>query len=336
MKILLTGAAGFIGFHLARRLLDRGDTVVGIDNLNHYYDVSLKYRRLAALGIDRSDLTYARRVTGGKYPNFSFVKADLTDTEILHRLFATEHFDHVCSLAAQAGVRYSIDHPEAYIQSNIVGFFNLLECCRRYPVEHFVFSSSSSVYGGNTKVPFSETDTVDRPVSLYAATKKSDELMAYTYSHLYGIPVTGLRYFTVYGPWGRPDMSPILFADAITEGRPINVFNQGHMERDFTFVDDIVEGTLRVIDRPLSPYNIYNIGCGHPVGLMDFIHLLERTLGSEARLHLMPMQPGDVPATYADTSAIARDYGFRPSTSLDCGIAKFVKWYRQCYSPQLS
>lgn len=333
MKILVTGVAGFIGMHVARRLLDRGDMVVGIDNLNDYYAVELKRDRLALLA---------------GHSAFRFMPIDIADRAAMLALFEAESFDRVVHLAAQAGVRYSLQNPEAYVDSNVVGFLSVLEGCRHHDVQHLVYASSSSVYGGNTRMPFTERDSVDHPVSLYAATKKANELMAHTYSHLYGIPTTGLRFFTVYGPWGRPDMAPFLFARAILEGRPIDVFNHGHMQRDFTYVDDIVEAVMRVVDRsPLpdssydrskpdpgasdAPYRVFNIGNHQPVPLMRFIDCIEQCLGRVAEKRLLPMQPGDVPATYADTAALQRWVGFAPSTPLEDGIARFVDWYRNYY-----
>ena len=331
MKILLTGAAGFIGMHTALRLLERGDEVVGIDNLNDYYDVSLKTARLA-------------RLTG--YPNFRFIKMDVADTTAMSALFAAEGFQRVIHLAAQAGVRYSLVNPHAYIQSNLVGFANILEGCRQGRIEHLVYASSSSVYGGNAKLPFSEHDNIDHPVSLYAATKKSNELMAHTYSHLFGIPTTGLRFFTVYGPWGRPDMSPMLFASAILEDRTIDVFNHGDMMRDFTYIDDIVEGVIRVLDKPATanpdfdlsdpdpsssnvPYRVFNIGNNQPVKLLEYIETIEAALGMTAKKNFLPMQPGDVPATYADTFELDAWVGFKPDTPLHEGVGRFVAWYRE-------
>ena len=333
MKILLTGAAGFIGMTTALRLLERGDEVVGLDNLNNYYDVSLKESRLA-------------RLTPAK--NFRFAKLDVADQTGISALFASEKFDRVIHLAAQAGVRYSLQNPHAYIESNVVGFTNILEACRHTKVGHLVYASSSSVYGGNTKMPFSEHDSVDHPVSLYAATKKANELMAHTYSHLFGLPTSGLRFFTVYGPWGRPDMALFLFTKAILEGRSIDVFNYGDMQRDFTFVDDIVEGVIRVMDRPATansdyvssqadpatsnvPYRVFNIGNNNPVRLLDFIACIERALGMTAKKNLLPLQDGDVPATYANTHALNEWVGFVPATSVDSGIDRFVAWYRDYY-----
>ena len=311
MKVLVTGVAGFIGMHCAERLLARGDEVVGLDNLSPYYSVQLKKDRLKQLSLQCEVL-------------------DIADAAALDEVFERHTPDAVLHLAAQAGVRYSIENPGSYVQANLVGFANLLECCRRHPPRHLVFASSSSVYGANTKLPWSEEDKVDHPVSLYAATKKSNELMAHVYSHLYSLSVTGLRYFTVYGPWGRPDMSPMLFSKAILEGRPIQVFNHGDMQRDFTYIDDIVEGTIRVLDRP-SRYAVYNIGNHQPVELLDYIAALGRALGKEPRLEMKPMQPGDVKATYADTSALQKAVGFAPSTPLGVGLERFAQWFRQYY-----
>lgn len=333
MKILVTGAAGFIGMHTSLRLLARGDEVVGLDNLNDYYDPTLKEARLARL------TPHAR---------FRFVKLDVADRAGMEALFAAERFDRVIHLAAQAGVRYSLQNPHAYIDSNLVGFMNILEGCRHAKVEHLVYASSSSVYGGNTKMPFSERDSVNHPVSIYAATKKANELMAHTYSHLYGLPTTGLRFFTVYGPWGRPDMALFLFTKAILEGRPIDVFNHGRMKRDFTYVDDIVEGVIRTLDHvaeadpgfdPMQPdpgtgnvpYRVFNIGNHDPVELMEFIAAIEDALGSEAEKNFLPLQDGDVPATYADTAALNAWTGFVPATSVRDGVGRFVAWYREYY-----
>ena len=333
MKILVTGAAGFIGMTTALRLLERGDEVIGIDNLNDYYEVALKEARLAQL-------------TG--HPAFRFIKLDIADRDGVNRLFAEQRFDKVIHLAAQAGVRYSITNPHAYADSNLLGFVNILEGCRHHGVQHLVYASSSSVYGGNAKMPFSEHDSVDHPVSLYAATKKANELMAHTYSHLYGLPTTGLRFFTVYGPWGRPDMAPFLFAGAILRGQPIKVFNHGQMKRDFTYIDDIVEGVIRVIDKnatadsaydPIQadpahsnvPYRVFNIGNSDPVPLMDFIGALEQAIGREAEKIYLPMQDGDVPATYADTSLLEGWVGFSPATPIQTGVDRFIAWYRDYY-----
>jgi UDP-glucuronate 4-epimerase len=333
MKILLTGAAGFIGMTTALRLLARGDEVVGLDNLNDYYDVTLKESRLARLT---------------SQAGFRFVKMDVADTPGMANLFAAEKFDRVIHLAAQAGVRYSLQNPHAYIESNILGFTNILEGCRYAKVQHLVYASSSSVYGGNTKMPFSEHDSVDHPVSLYAATKKANELMAHTYSHLYGLPTTGLRFFTVYGPWGRPDMALFLFTKAILERRAIDVFNHGNMRRDFTYVDDIVEGVIRVLDRVACPdpaydeivadpatsnvpYRVFNIGNNNPINLLDFIGCIENALGMKAEKRLLPLQDGDVPATYANTDALKAWVGFVPGTGVQDGVDRFVAWYRDYY-----
>jgi UDP-glucuronate 4-epimerase len=327
VKILVTGAAGFIGHQTTLRLLARGDTVIGVDNLNDYYDVSLKEARLQDI------------VKHPQASNFKFIQLDLANTSATEALFKVEKPERVIHLAAQAGVRYSLQNPHAYVQSNLVAFTNILEGCRHNKVEHLVYASSSSVYGGNTKLPFSEQDTVDHPVSLYAATKKANELMAHTYSHLYGIPTTGLRFFTVYGPWGRPDMSPFLFADAILNNKPIKVFNHGDMMRDFTYIDDIVEGVVRVADKSATPqanssvpYRVFNIGNNQPEKLMDFIGILEGAFGKAAEKEFLPMQAGDVKATYADTSALEAWVGFRPYTPLKDGIAKFVDWYQAHYN----
>ena len=326
MKVLLTGVAGFIGYHVALKLLARGDTVIGVDNLNDYYDVSLKQARLDSIA--KQD----------NAKNFQFIKLDLAEQAATAKLFETEKPDSVIHLAAQAGVRYSLQNPHAYISSNIVAFTNILEACCAIKPQHLVYASSSSVYGGNTKLPFSETDSVDHPVSLYAATKKANELMAHTYSHLYDIPTTGLRFFTVYGSWGRPDMSPFLFADAIINNRPIKVFNHGDMLRDFTYIDDIVEGVIHVLDKPATPiastgapYRLFNIGNNQPEKLMDFISLLESAIGKTAQKEFLPMQAGDVKATYADTSALNTWVGFKPNTPLKVGVEKFVGWYKNYY-----
>lgn len=331
MKILVTGSAGFIGYFTAKALLERGDEVVGLDNINNYYDVNLKYGRLNETGIKEFDIEYGKLVNSSKYPKYKFIKLNLEDREAIQKLFIEEKFDKVCHLAAQAGVRYSIENPYTYIDSNIVGFINILECCRHNNIQHLVYASSSSVYGMNKKVPFSEDDRVDNPISLYAATKKANELMAHTYSHLYNVPTTGLRFFTVYGPWGRPDMAPILFAKAIINGEPISVFNNGDLSRDFTYIDDIVNGVVKVIDKsPISegqiPYKLYNIGCSNPVKLMDFINTLEEAIGKRANMIMKPMQKGDVYQTYADTSSLERDFGYKPTISLKYGINKFIKW----------
>jgi UDP-glucuronate 4-epimerase len=336
MKVLVTGAAGFIGFHVSQRLLERGDTVVGLDNLNDYYDPSLKESRLDV-------------IRGN--PAFSFVRMDLEDADGLMGLFAAEGFDRVVHLAAQAGVRYSIENPRAYIDSNIVGTLNVLEGCRHHPVEHLVYASSSSVYGSNTAMPFSVHDNVDHPLSLYAASKKANELMAHTYSNLYDIPTTGLRFFTVYGPYGRPDMALFYFTKSILAGEPIDVFNYGKHRRDFTYIDDIVEGVLRTLDHiatpapewdsanpdpgtSSSPYRIYNIGNSEPVELMHYIHVIEDCLGKKAEMNLLPLQPGDVPDTYADVQALVADTGYQPDTSVEEGVSRFIKWYLDYYGDQ--
>jgi len=332
-NVLVTGVAGFIGFHLADRLLRNGYHVTGIDNLNPYYDVSLKEARLERLL---------------SFDNFRFIKTDLSDRQGLEKIFEDTQFEVVVNLAAQAGVRYSIENPYAYVDSNIVGFINVLEGCRHNNVKHLVFASSSSVYGANTRMPFSVHHNVDHPVSLYAATKKANELMAHTYSHLYGLPCTGLRFFTVYGPWGRPDMALFLFTSAILDGKPIKVFNHGRMRRDFTYIDDIIEGVVRIMGRLPEPdpawngnnpdpgassarYRIYNIGNNNPVGLMEFIEVIEKALGREAKKEFLGLQPGDVPATYADVDDLMKDVGFKPSTSIEVGVERFVVWYKDYY-----
>jgi UDP-glucuronate 4-epimerase len=341
MKILVTGAAGFIGFHLVEALLKEGNEIVGIDNINDYYDINLKYARLEKSGIRRIDIEKTKSTEGETnyvksliHDNYFFLKLDITDLLNLEGLFKREKFTHIVNLAAQAGVRYSIENPHAYIKSNILGFMNILECCRNYEIEHLLYASSSSVYGANTKVPFSEDDNVDRPVSLYAATKKSNELMAYTYSHLYNLPTTGLRFFTVYGPWGRPDMAPMLFANAITKNEPIKVFNNGEMQRDFTYVDDIVEGILRcIVNIPAkSPrVDVFNIGNSKPVDLMEFIATMEMHLDKKSEKIFMPIQPGDVKVTYADTSKLQKITGYNPKTTLTDGVKFFVKWFNDFY-----
>ena len=334
MTVLVTGAAGFIGFHLSRRLLEEGHRVVGLDNLTPYYSVDLKQDRLKILQ---------------HFPSFTFAHTDLVEKTSLTELFAAHSFSHVVNLAAQAGVRYSLEHPDSYIQSNIVGFCNLLECCRHHPVEHLVFASSSSVYGLNSAMPFSVHHNVDHPISLYAASKKSNELMAHSYSYLYDIPCTGLRFFTVYGPWGRPDMALFLFTRAILEDRPISVFNHGRMKRDFTYIDDIVEGVVRVMQHPpdanpdwsgLTPdpgsspakYRLYNIGNNNSVALEHFITVIEQCLGRKAKRNFLPLQPGDVPNTYADVDDLIRDVGFKPSTPIEEGVQAFIDWYRAYYT----
>jgi UDP-glucuronate 4-epimerase len=334
MKILVTGTAGFIGSHLAIKLLERGDEVVGLDNINDYYDPKVKYGRLQRAGIDTNNISYGQTITSHKYPNYKFIKLNLEDKVSLTSQFDEHKFDAVCNLAAQAGVRYSLTNPDAYISSNIVGFMNILEACRHHNVTNLSYASSSSVYGSNTKLPFSTSDNVDHPISLYAASKKSNELMAHTYSHLFGLKTTGLRFFTVYGPWGRPDMALFLFVKAALEGKPIDVFNNGDMLRDFTYVDDIVEGVTRVIDNPPNsiPYKIYNIGNNNPVKLMDFITAIENKLGKKIEKNFLPLQAGDVPATYADVSDLVEDLGYKPDTPIQEGIDKFIDWYREFYS----
>lgn len=336
MKILVTGAAGFIGAFVCKALLEKGHQVVGIDNLNNYYDVNLKYGRLTFLGIKKEKCTNHTPINSKLYSDFQFAKIDITDKQQLESLFDKEKFEIVCNLAAQAGVRYSIENPDTYIQSNIVGFANLLECCRHFSIKHLVYASSSSVYGMNAKIPFSETDKVDTPVSLYAATKKSNELMAYSYTHLYKFATTGLRFFTVYGPWGRPDMSPILFANAIAQEETMKVFNNGDMERDFTYIDDIVAGVVTIIEKPItdfrSLYKIYNIGNNNSVRLMDFIATIEKYMGIKAKKEMYPMQMGDVQRTWADVSELIKDYSYKPSTNIEEGIKEFVNWYKEYYN----
>lgn len=342
MRILVTGAAGFIGSKVMLELAKRGDFVIGIDSINDYYDVRLKYGRLAKCGFERSAAEKESCIaTSTIYDNCQFVRMSISDKASLDALFKLHKFDKVMNLAAQAGVRYSITNPYAYLESNLVGFLNVLEACRNFGVKHLIYASSSSVYGLSDEVPYKETCNVDSPVSLYAATKKSDELMAHAYSKLYGLATTGLRYFTVYGPWGRPDMSPTLFANAIAGDKPINVFNNGDMIRDFTYIDDIVEGTLHVIDSMPDatkcphnvPYRIYNIGCSHPVKLMDFINEIESALGKTAKKNFMPMQQGDVYQTNADTTRLERELNYHPKTSLHDGIRKFIEWYTSDENP---
>ncbi len=353
MKILVTGTAGFIGYHLVNRLLIEGHEVVGLDSINNYYDVSLKIDRLENAGINRRFVAYKEMVTSERHPNYRFIQVRLEDHQALDKIFRQEEFDVVCHLAAQAGVRYSIKNPKAYINSNIIGFSNLLECCRNYPVKHLVYASSSSVYGLNRKIPFSTEDNVDHPVSLYAATKKSNELMAHTYSHLFGIPTTGLRFFTVYGPWGRPDMAYFLFTNAILNNKPIKVFNHGKMSRDFTYIDDIINGILNIIPTPPSsnnqwtgehpdpssssaPYRIYNIGNNQPTKLLDFISTIEDILGKEAQKEMMPMQPGDVESTYADVGGLRNNFNYHPNTPLRKGLEAFIDWYLKYYERRVS
>ena len=343
MKILVTGAAGFIGSKIASLLAARGDEVTGIDSINDYYDVRLKWGRLSELGIGdgRSDIEWGKTYSSVTYPTLRFQRMALEDTEAIDKLFDEEQFDRVVNLAAQAGVRYSITNPYAYLTSNLTGFLNILEACRNHPVQHLLFASSSSVYGMNTKAPFSEDDKVDAPVSLYAATKKANELMAHSYSKLYGIPATGLRYFTVYGPWGRPDMAPMLFARAISKGEPIKVFNYGDMIRDFTYIDDIAFGSIQCLDQPPVaeqcanhvPFRVYNIGCSHPVKLIDFISEIESALGLKAEKVMLPMQPGDVYMTNADTTKLETEIGYKPRVTLHEGITQFIEWYKSEKNP---
>ena len=348
MKVLVTGTAGFIGFHLANALIKRGDEVIGVDSINNYYDVSLKIGRLEASGVNRYNIAYKELLKSAIHPNYQFIQLHLEDEASLNKLFSEHQFDVVVHLAAQAGVRYSIKNPLAYINSNILGFANILEGCRNQQLKHLVYASSSSVYGLNKKIPFSTDQNVDHPISLYAATKKSNELMAHTYSHLFQLPTTGLRFFTVYGPWGRPDMAYFLFTDAILNGKPIKIFNEGNMSRDFTYIDDVVEGLMRVIDRPpesntawnsknpdpassIAPYRLYNIGNNTPVQLMDFIQAIENNLGIKAEKMMMPLQPGDVESTYADVSNLIQDFDYHPRTSVQEGINKFIAWYKSYY-----
>ena len=348
MKILVTGTAGFIGYHLAEKLIERGDQVTGLDSVNDYYDTSLKYARLSRTGIEKEKTGYGVPVQSSLHPNYRFIRLELEDRGAVEKLFSGESFDMVVHLAAQAGVRYSLTNPHAYTGSNITGFMNILEGCRHNKVAHLVYASSSSVYGLNETMPFSTHHNVDHPVSLYAASKKSNELMAHTYSHLYRIPSTGLRFFTVYGPWGRPDMALFMFTKAILEGSAIDVYNHGNMQRDFTYIDDIIEGVVRVTDTPpsgdpawsgatpdpsssVAPYRLYNIGNNSPVRLMDFIEAIEEALGKKAEKNYMPIQPGDVPATWADVDDLAKDTGYRPSTCIKTGVKRFVEWYRDFY-----
>jgi UDP-glucuronate 4-epimerase len=349
MKVLITGTAGFIGAHLAKRLLARGDEVVGLDSLNDYYDPRVKYGRLAWSGIDVAELLPGKLHSSSVHPGYQFIQAQLEDRSAIDRLFTDHRFDAVCHLAAQAGVRYSLENPRAYVDSNIVGFLNILEACRHAGVQNLSYASSSSVYGLNESLPFSTSHNVDHPISLYAASKKSNELMAHTYSHLFGICTTGLRFFTVYGPWGRPDMALFLFTRAALNGEPIKVFNNGYMQRDFTYIDDIIEGVVRVIDNPAqgnahwcgerpdpgsssAPYRVYNIGNSKPVKLMDFIMAIERALNMPIEKQFLPMQPGDVPATFADVSDLATDLGYRPDTPVQKGVDRFIAWYREFYN----
>lgn len=338
MKILVTGSAGFIGFHLVKKLISLGHEVVGLDNLNHYYDVRLKLDRLAELGIDVYEIAMGHTDIKSKKNNFKFIKLDLIKESELFRLFKDEEFDYVFNLAAQAGVRYSIENPKSYVNSNLVGFANLMEACRRFPVKHLVYASSSSVYGANKSIPFKTTDNVDHPISFYAATKKCNELMAHSYSHLFQIPTTGLRFFTVYGEWGRPDMATMLFAKAIMNNKPIKVFNNGEMSRDFTYVGDVVEGLIKVMKQPpvtdeklKAPYNIYNIGNSEPVNLLEFITTMEEVLGKKAEKIMYPLQQGDVKDTYADVSDLIKDFNYQPKTTIRQGIDAFAEWYLKYY-----
>ncbi len=350
MNILVTGAAGFIGFHLVNNLAKNSqyNQIIGLDNINDYYDISLKYGRLANSGIPQNKIEYNQAVKSKTYSNYRFIKLDLQDRENILSLFKREQITIVCHLAAQAGVRYSLTNPQAYVESNIVGFMNILEACRHFNVEHLVYASSSSVYGLNEEMPFSTRHNVDHPVSLYAASKKSNELMAHTYSYLYNLPTTGLRFFTVYGPWGRPDMAYFLFVNAILAGKPIDVYNQGNMKRDFTYIDDIVDGMTRVIEHiptvnpdwsgnqpdpssSMAPYQLYNIGNNSPIDLLDFINTIEEMMGKKAQKNYLPLQPGDVPATWADVSDLVKDLGYQPRTTIKQGIEKFYTWYRQFY-----
>ena len=349
MNILVTGTAGFIGFHLANKLVKKGYDVIGLDSINDYYDISVKYGRLKDAGFLTEDISYNKLITSNKYSNYRFIKLNLEDKDNLDEIFKNLQIDAVCNLAAQAGVRYSIENPHAYVESNVVGFTNILEACRNFGISNLSYASSSSVYGLNESYPFSTKDNVDHPVSLYAASKKSNELFAHTYSHLYGIQTTGLRFFTVYGPWGRPDMALFIFTKAAIEGKTIDVFNNGDMLRDFTYVDDIVAGIERTIENPASPdtswtgkssnpssssapYKIYNIGCNNPVKLMDFIKAIEKSLGIEIKKNFLPIQPGDVPATYADVSDLENDHNYKPSITIDEGVENFVRWYKDFFS----
>ena len=339
MKILVTGAAGFIGYHLSKKLLDHGHEVVGLDNINDYYDINLKYARLKELGIQQEFAEKHGLVTDSiSHGSFKFVRLSLEDRADLPKLFEKEKFEIVCNLAAQAGVRYSLENPEAYIDSNIVGFLNILECCRNFHIKHLIYASSSSVYGKNTKIPFETSDSVDNPISLYAASKKSNELMAHTYGHLYGFLTTGLRFFTVYGPWGRPDMAMFLFTDAMLKGKAIKVFNEGKMERDFTYIDDIVEGIVRITESPVEQrvkdnahYKVYNIGNNNSVKLLDFIDTIEDILKINAKKEMLPMQPGDVEKTWANVDDLISDYGYHPNTSIKKGVLEFINWYKEFY-----
>lgn len=349
MKILVTGIAGFIGYHLVMSLINRDDEIIGLDSINDYYDVSIKYGRLKNCGFDKSNIEYNKLIKSSKYSNLSFIKLGLEDKNNLENLFKEEKFDKVINLAAQAGVRYSLVNPQAYIDSNITGFLTILECCRNFSIKHLTYASSSSVYGLNEKQPFSTKDNVDHPVSLYASSKKCNELMAHTYSHLFKIPTTGLRFFTVYGPWGRPDMALFIFTKSILENKPIDVYNYGKMQRDFTYISDIVQGIIKVNDNPpignsnwdplnpdpsssSAPYKIYNIGNSKPVELMSFVKTIEEELGKKAIINLLPIQPGDVPATYADVTDLIENFNYKPQVSVKEGIKNFIEWYRNFYS----
>jgi len=347
-KILVTGACGFIGFHLVKKLLKTGFIVVGIDNVNDYYDVNLKYGRLQNLGINLNGIEYNKCIQSDALENFHFIKLDICDNPNLENVFSENNFERVINLAAQPGVRYSLINPRAYVETNVLGFFNVLDNCKKFNIEHFVFASSSSVYGLNEKMPYSIHDNVDHPVNIYAATKKSNELIAHSYSHLYNLPTTGLRFFTVYGPWGRPDMAYFLFTKSILDGKPIKVFNNGIMERDFTYIDDIVKGIVMVLDRPakanehwsgkvpdpassVAPYKLYNIGNNKPIKLMKLINQLEISLDKKAIIDFQPMQPGDIYKTWADVKELIDDFGYQPNTSIEKGISEFVDWYKKFY-----
>lgn len=349
MKFLVTGTAGFIGYHLARRLIELGNEVIGLDNINDYYDQNIKYERLKQSGINVKEIEYGQLIPSTKYPCYRFLKLNLEDKLLMNKLFASENIKIVCNLAAQAGVRYSLSNPDVYVQSNIVGFLNILEACRNFKINHLIYASSSSVYGTNKSLPFGTSDNVDHPISLYAASKKSNELMAHTYSHLFKIPTTGLRFFTVYGPWGRPDMALFLFTKSIIENKPIEVFNNGEMIRDFTYIDDIIEGIIKVIYSSgnlssndigketesrlnQAPYKIYNIGSSAPVRIMDFIEEIEKKLNKKATKVYLPIQPGDVPITYADVSDIKKDFNYQPNTSVHDGVSMFIDWYYQYHN----
>ena len=352
MKILVTGTAGFIGFHLANALVKRGDEVVGYDVINDYYDVNLKLARLKTAGFDISETGQGKLISSKTQPNLKFIKADLADTQTMKELFEKEKFGCVVNLAAQAGVRYSLINPQAYIDSNVTGFMNILECCRHNQTKNLVYASSSSVYGLNENMPFSTHEGVNHPISLYAVTKKSNEMMAHTYSHLFGVPTTGLRFFTVYGPWGRPDMALFLFVDAALKGKKIDVFNYGKMKRDFTYVDDIVKGIIKCVDNPAkpnpawdakhpdpatssAPFKVYNIGNNSPVELMDYIKAVELKIGREIEKNFLPLQAGDVPATYADVSDLVADFDYKPTTSVNDGVARFIEWYCEFYGVKI-